>query len=179
MTPTFVIWPVSFNDGVATWHLAIGRGPSQRTVDLPLDVDQSGFETQQRQPIRLKEFADHWLFRNKVVKASDAAALTEAELILHIKHRVLSEEQALEKMQRAVQAFENFERSAHTPREPISSEVRMFVWQRDGGRCSQCGSQDRLEYDHIIPLAKGGSNTERNIHLLCEACNRSKGANII
>jgi len=40
----------------------------------------------------------------------------------------------------------------------------------------KCGRQERLEYDHIIPLVKGGSNTERNIQLLCESCNRSKGS---
>jgi 5-methylcytosine-specific restriction endonuclease McrA len=41
-----------------------------------------------------------------------------------------------------------------------------------------CGSSDRLEFDHIIAVAKGGSNTERNIQLLCEACNRAKGVSI-
>jgi len=56
--------------------------------------------------------------------------------------------------------------------------VRLFVWQRDKGQCAKCGSRERLEFDHIIPLAPGGSNTERNIQLLCEACNRSKGATI-
>lgn len=56
--------------------------------------------------------------------------------------------------------------------------VKMFVWQRDQGRCVTCGSQERLEYDHIIPIAKGGSNTARNLQLLCERCNRAKGASI-
>jgi hypothetical protein len=56
----------------------------------------------------------------------------------------------------------------------ISEEVRIFVWRRDGGRCAQCGSQERLEFDHIIPVSKGGSDTERNIQLLCETCNRKK-----
>ena len=63
-------------------------------------------------------------------------------------------------------------------RERISDEVQVFVWNRDGGKCVKCGSQENLEYDHIIPISKGGSNTARNIQLLCEKCNHSKGANI-
>src|SRR5437660_12220301 len=49
--------------------------------------------------------------------------------------------------------------------------VRLFVWQRDGGKWVLCGKQERLEYDHVIPVAEGGSNTERNIQLLCDTCN--------
>lgn len=64
-------------------------------------------------------------------------------------------------------------------RPPISDEVKLFVWQRDKGKCVKCGSQRNLEFDHIIPFSKGGSNTARNIQLLCEQCNRSKGANLI
>lgn len=60
----------------------------------------------------------------------------------------------------------------------IPTSVKMYVWQRDGGKCVQCKSQEKLEYDHIIPVSKGGSNTERNIQLLCENCNRKKGATI-
>ena len=89
---------------------------------------------------------------------------------------MLSEEKALGKLRREVEAFENFEKLAGTAREPIPQHVQMFVWQRDRGRCVKCGCQERLEYDHIIPLAKGGSNTERNIQLLCESCNRAKGS---
>jgi len=60
----------------------------------------------------------------------------------------------------------------------IPKSVKMSVWQRDGGRCVECGSKELLEYDHIIPFSKGGSNTERNIQLLCEKCNRKKSATI-
>lgn len=63
-------------------------------------------------------------------------------------------------------------------RQSISDEVKIFVWQRDGGKCVKCGGHENLEYDHIIPISKGGSNTERNIQLLCEKCNRSKKDNI-
>lgn len=59
-------------------------------------------------------------------------------------------------------------------RQPISDEVKMFVWNRDGGKCVNCGSKEKIEFDHIIPFSKGGSNTARNIQILCEKCNREK-----
>jgi TPR repeat protein len=63
-------------------------------------------------------------------------------------------------------------------RAAIPSDVRREVWRRDGGVCVKCGGRRNLEYDHIVPVSKGGSNTARNIELLCEACNRSKSASI-
>lgn len=60
----------------------------------------------------------------------------------------------------------------------IPESVKFKVWRRDGGKCVRCGSQRGLEFDHIIPFSKGGSNTARNIQLLCESCNRSKSDSI-
>jgi Holliday junction resolvasome RuvABC ATP-dependent DNA helicase subunit len=66
--------------------------------------------------------------------------------------------------------------AANENRDAIPSEVRREVWRRDSGKCVKCGSRERLEFDHIIPVIKGGSNTARNIELLCEICNRTKAA---
>ena len=63
-------------------------------------------------------------------------------------------------------------------RRPIPQDVKDAVWRRDEGRCVQCGSNENLEFDHIIPISKGGANTYRNIQLLCEPCNRSKSDRI-
>ena len=60
----------------------------------------------------------------------------------------------------------------------ITQTVKDKVWNRDGGKCVECGSNENLEFDHIIPHSKGGANTYRNIQLLCEPCNRSKSAKI-
>jgi len=60
----------------------------------------------------------------------------------------------------------------------ISIETRDEVWRRDLGRCTRCGGREHLEFDHIVPIAMGGSNTSRNIELLCESCNRRKGATL-
>lgn len=68
---------------------------------------------------------------------------------------------------------EKQERSRHIPR-----HVQREVWRRDQGRCVECGSNINLEYDHIVPFSRGGSNTTRNIQLLCEECNRKKSNNI-
>lgn len=56
----------------------------------------------------------------------------------------------------------------------IPQDVKTAVWQRDGGICVQCGANDYLEYDHIIPHSKGGANTVDNIQLLCRRCNLAK-----
>ncbi len=56
----------------------------------------------------------------------------------------------------------------------IPSKIRREVWRRDEGKCVKCGNRKNLEYDHIVPVSKGGSNTARNIELLCQDCNRAK-----
>lgn len=63
-------------------------------------------------------------------------------------------------------------------RESIPQEIQDAVWNRDGGRCVKCGSQENLEFDHIIPFSKGGSNTIRNLQLLCKKCNLNKSNKI-
>lgn len=50
------------------------------------------------------------------------------------------------------------------------------VMQRDGWKCLRCGSTKRLTKDHIVPIAKGGSNDASNLQTLCLSCNASKGA---
>jgi 5-methylcytosine-specific restriction endonuclease McrA len=48
----------------------------------------------------------------------------------------------------------------------------------DDNRCHWCGRRLRLStatMDHVIPLARGGSNHPRNLVLACEACNQTRG----
>ncbi|MGV9411734.1 TerD family protein [Nocardia sp. NPDC003693] len=60
----------------------------------------------------------------------------------------------------------------------IPQEVKAQVWQRDGGKCVECGDSHYLEFDHIIPLSRGGATSAPNLQILCRACNRVKGARI-
>jgi 5-methylcytosine-specific restriction endonuclease McrA len=63
-------------------------------------------------------------------------------------------------------------------RESIPREIRLAIFQRDDGKCVECGSTFDLQYDHIIPVALGGATSEQNLQLLCAGCNREKGASL-
>lgn len=65
-------------------------------------------------------------------------------------------------------------RQSSGERQPISKEIQREVWQRDQGKCVECGSREALEFDHIIAFSRGGANTVRNLQLLCGPCNRRK-----
>jgi len=80
-------------------------------------------------------------------------------------------------MQRKVEFLKGPERKEKS-RQFIEDDVKIAVWRRDNARCVKCGSNKDLEFDHIIPVSMGGSSTERNLQLLCERCNREKGADL-
>lgn len=115
-----------------------------------------------------------WFFKNSTYEVSGKYNDSEQSLLVQE-----FEDRARRKFERLTHKFslaESTDPKALRPR--IPEEVRIAVWRRDGGCCARCGSRERLEYDHIIALTRGGSNTTRNIELLCEACNRSKGSEI-
>ncbi|WP_280361152.1 TerD family protein [Nocardia wallacei] len=63
-------------------------------------------------------------------------------------------------------------------RRSIPPEIKAEVWRRDGGRCGECGATHYLEFDHVIPLSRGGATSAANLQILCRACNRTKGSRI-
>jgi hypothetical protein len=59
----------------------------------------------------------------------------------------------------------------------IPFKTKMRVVRRDNYTCQRCGKHLRdneVEFDHIIPHAKGGTCEEHNIRLTCFDCNRDK-----
>lgn len=63
-------------------------------------------------------------------------------------------------------------------RPPIPKDVVDAIWNRDGGKCVYCGSNENLHLDHIIPFSKGGDTSIENLQLLCQKCNLEKSNKI-
>ena len=120
-----------------------------------------------------------YVYKNNLYCFDASDIHTPEEQRLLIKEHYFKQEKKFKRLQKEIQLFEKLE-SSDLPqsREPIPEDVRFFVWRRDGGKCAKCGSKENLEFDHIIPISKGGSSTERNIQLLCEKCNREKSNKI-
>ena len=57
--------------------------------------------------------------------------------------------------------------------EPIDEQKIYELYNRT---CIYCGSANRLELDHLVPLAGGGPHCEDNLVVACKSCNSSKRA---
>lgn len=107
-----------------------------------------------------------------VIYKFDRSDYSDEEMLLQIMDLEDQERKKFERLQNKFSEVEGADNKGR--RLSVPEKVRIAVWRRDEGKCVKCGSRENLEYDHIIPIAKGGSNTVRNIELLCEKCNRDK-----
>jgi hypothetical protein len=150
-------------------------GPLQSARSWHLGAAKALLARQQETPVVMLVEEERgrawWMYQDEVYWEDEG--YSEVEVKALILERQTKNQR---RVQRAIALMEHTGTIASAVRSVIPDEVKAFVWNRDGGRCVSCGSNQRLEFDHVIPLALGGANTARNLQLLCEACNRSKGA---
>lgn len=189
--------------------VTLGKGPKAQSVPMPFNTSnpaiQQWIEAQQRDPVPIEAFMQQlpfdpdfawdadldsggihsgFIFRKRIVWVSNAGRVQRGrewrEMVkLSVKKFVLLQERARDRLRSDVEALERVADSESPRRAPISREVKIIVFERDQGSCVDCSSTTDLHFDHIIPVAKGGSNSAENIQILCQRCNLEKGDRIM
>jgi hypothetical protein len=114
-----------------------------------------------------------WLYDGEAYWEDEGYDATQMKALL-----LQRQTQKTRRVQRAVALMQQDAPPPSPPRDVIAEEIRLAVWRRDAGRCVSCGSKQRLQFDHVIPVALGGAGTVENLQLLCAACNGAKGASL-
>lgn len=148
---------------------------SSETSPLEIPIKYGFYHGSEMNKVVRKQFHNNlkwYLYNNNIYSSEGSDSTDQVKLIIMDLYD--SERRKFERLKNKFSG--NSEEKSN--RQKIPENVRIEVWRRDQGCCALCGSRESLEYDHIIPVSKGGSNTTRNIELLCEKCNRSKSNNI-
>lgn len=132
-----------------------------------------------------KEEKDKEKEENRIKQILEQKEIRERNQKEAIKRKILENERKKQLESEAIQELldagliDNNHYTGKNMRESIPTDVKVAVWQRDKERCVSCFSNVNLEFDHIIPVSKGGANSIKNIQLLCRNCNRTKSNKII
>jgi hypothetical protein len=179
------------------WKLytTIGTGPGAREMAVQLQpfltTTEYGHSMEEPWPLplselRLENVADPtprwlWLYRDGIYVAERNPRASElGETALRIKAIHFQGDIALRRLREQVANFEAIGAlKAKSQRRSLPDDVKLVVWARDGGACVKCGATKELQFDHVIPLARGGSDTGDNIQILCQTCNLAKGDRLV
>jgi len=137
------------------WKRAAYVAMKAAQQETPVTVLRDGRRT-------LWHFHDCFYWEDEGLDAEDVKAL--------VLQRERRNQQKLQTARSLMRANEE----GRPTRVPIPQDLRRTVFERDGGRCVECGSNFDLQYDHVLPVALGGATTVENLQLLCADCNRRK-----
>ena len=139
-----------------------GRQEASNAVKKVTDLEQATRFSTQEEAQKLRKYASKKLKNFKIHSLEKAAAPAPEEAKEDVAEKV-PEKKAAVKMTSQRRCFSQNERTA--------------VYNKSEGRCAICGKFVPFEsftVDHIIPLAKGGSNDMSNLQCACKTCNRIK-----
>ena len=160
-----------------------GRGWLTLTVGKQVyrvaKIDRDEFQTmaaeENRAPVAVGRVGErtYWWFQHRFF--SDNDGLSQSEIYALLTTRQQRDQQRIAIAQATVSVGGTPQSSS---RGAIPDDVKQYVWARDGGHCRSCGSGVELQFDHVIPIALGGSSAADNLQVLCGPCNRRKGASL-
>jgi 5-methylcytosine-specific restriction endonuclease McrA len=126
--------------------------------------------------------------RDQILQKKRQEYITKTELIKERRqqYRLKNKDRVREQMRRWYSANREIVKAFNVLRKvrlkncsgTHTAEEIKDLFARQRGKCAACSTRLSSNYhvDHIMPLARGGSNSIENIQLLCPPCNLSKGA---
>jgi 5-methylcytosine-specific restriction endonuclease McrA len=135
-------------------------------------VATTELQTLEPVPVLSHERRCWWWFQDRFYWEDDGLEVEDVRALL--VDRVRRKRRQLERAHAALAQ----ERAGTPRREPIARELRLAVWERDGGRCVECDGDFELQFDHVIPVVMGGATSVENLQLLCAPCNKRKGGSL-
>lgn len=143
----------------ARWKTAEIRAIQTRQLDNPVGMLRD-------------ESRNLWYFHDKLYWEDDRLPADD------VKALVLQRERKERHRLNTARSLMEAETAGKSSRVPIPQDLRRAVFERDAGRCVECGSTFDLQYDHVLPVKLGGATTLENLQLLCAECNRRKSDNL-
>lgn len=127
----------------------------------------------QAAPVMLQDGRQYWWCLGSFYWEDDNLSRDDVLALVHDRRM-----RAQRKLERAHASMSAGQLEARQRRNGIPREVKLAVFERDGGRCVECDSNFDIQYDHVIPHSMGGADTVENLQILCAPCNQSKGASL-
>lgn len=124
-------------------------------------------------PDCVKTCRREWLREQRKLKKLNPASLIHCQRILR-SIRIDAGSDDLEEVAKYAEELRV------TARRMLKEDVPRILYKEQGERCALCNERQRnrknMALDHIIPRAKGGETSLKNLQLACRACNEEKGS---
>jgi 5-methylcytosine-specific restriction endonuclease McrA len=133
---------------------------------------RAAYRIRQKEAIKIQQADNYQRNREKRIKA---AALNSNK---NIEKRKISSRKWQQNNKEYMAAYQRLRtaRKRNNDSKTVTKKELQKLYQNN---CFYCGSKNRIEIDHVIPLARGGRHAIGNLVAACKPCNASKQAKFI